>query len=277
MNCEDMFEKAALVVAHPDDEALWFSSVLGGVEQVVICFMDVPSRPDWSEGRRKSSASFPMDNAVFLGLTESEVFDCADWKKPFLTEYGMEVFRRKGCSPCFSVRRYRENRIELEKRLRDRLRGSRNVITHNPWGEYGHEEHVQVFLTIRKLQSELGFALWFSNYCSNRSHNLMLRHINGFGSGYVTREVDLGRGRELMELYRKNNCWTWYEDYVFFRQECFMAWDASRDRGKREGHIFPLNYIRVDCPHVEYRIVDTEAIRRKVARKLRRVAGISDE
>ena len=32
---------AALVVAHPDDEALWFSSVLTRVDKIVICYQDL--------------------------------------------------------------------------------------------------------------------------------------------------------------------------------------------------------------------------------------------
>ena len=54
----------------------------------------------------------------------------------------------------------------LKDLLRARLGDCRNVITHNPWGEYGHEDHVQVFRAVTALQAELGFAVWVSGYCA---------------------------------------------------------------------------------------------------------------
>jgi len=38
MQLSDLVKGAILIVAHPDDEVLWFSSLLCRVEKVVICF-----------------------------------------------------------------------------------------------------------------------------------------------------------------------------------------------------------------------------------------------
>src|SRR3989304_1382689 len=124
----DMCHNAALVVAHPDDEALWFSSILERVDEIVICFMDVVSRPDWSEGRRRCRASYPLQKAMFLGLQESEVFNGADWLEPVLTQYGLEVSKQTNSFPGFSAKRYRNNYEELRQRLSMRLRNRRNVF-----------------------------------------------------------------------------------------------------------------------------------------------------
>jgi len=43
---------ACIVAAHPDDEVLWFSSVVTRVEKVFICFMGNPNRPGLGRGRR---------------------------------------------------------------------------------------------------------------------------------------------------------------------------------------------------------------------------------
>jgi GlcNAc-PI de-N-acetylase. len=241
-----MFDKAALVVAHPDDEALWFSSIVQRVDEVVICFTDIVSRPDWSEGRRRSIASYPIRNATFLGLQESEVYNCTDWLNPVLTDYGLEVSKRKDSFAGFSAKRYRNNYVELRQQLSTRLKKCRNVFTHNPWGEYGHEEHVQVFRVIQELQRELSFDLWFSNYCSNKSHKLMLQYISGFDSSYVTIECDRELWKSLMLLYKRNNCWTWFDDYTWFAQECFMLSKKEEVDKRNKGHIFPLNFIKLD-------------------------------
>jgi LmbE family N-acetylglucosaminyl deacetylase len=269
-----MFHKAALVVAHPDDEALWFSSILERIDEIVICFMDVVSRPDWSEGRRRCSASYPFQKATFLDLQESEVWGGADWLAPVLTHYGLEVTKQNNSFPGFSAKRYRNNYEELRQHLSMRLHNRRNVFTHNPWGGYGHEEHVQVFRVIQDLQREFGFNLWFSNYCSSKSYNLMLRYISGFDSSYVTIETDRELGKSLMQLYQRNNCWTWpFDDFAWFTHECFMLSNRDEVGARSTGHIFPLNFIKVRFPLPQDREDGPhfKAIARKMVRHLRRL------
>jgi len=43
MKRSDITDSSILVVAHPDDEVLWFSSVLERVQETIICFLEV----DW--------------------------------------------------------------------------------------------------------------------------------------------------------------------------------------------------------------------------------------
>ena len=270
-----MFETAALVVAHPDDEALWFSSILERVDDIIICFMDIESRPDWSEGRRRCSTSYPLRKGTFLCQKESEVFNGADWMAPVLTDYGLEVSKRKDSFPGFSAKRYKNNYVELRQKLWTRLQHCRNVFTHNPWGEYGHEEHVQVFRIIQELQREFSFNLWFSNYCSNKSHNLMLQYISGYDSSYVTIECNRELGKSLMLLYKRNNCWTWFENYTWFTQECFMLSKKEEVDKNINGHIFPLNFIKVHFQQDIENTMKLNAIAKTIVRRLRNQALFS--
>jgi len=247
MKKTEITDSSILVVAHPDDEVLWFSSIMEQVQETIICFLEVDSRPEWSEGRRKSLASYPLPNVVSLGLKESEAFNGANWLLPVYSDYGLEVTRTEHTFPGFSELRYRKNYEALVEMLSPRLKNCLNVFTHNPWGEYGHEEHVQIYRAVCQLQREHGFRLWFSNYCSNKSHNLMLRHLSGFRSDYVTLETKPDLARQVEKLYRDNNCWTWpFDDYRWFTHECIIE-----DRGwpmteAKSGHLFPLNYIKVE-------------------------------
>lgn len=252
MKASEMTNDSALIVAHPDDEVLWFSSILKQVGQTIICFLEVESRPDWSEGRRKSLAAFPIQNVVSLGLRESEAFNGANWHSPVCTDYGLDVRKSNHTLPGFSEKRYRENYETLLSRLSSNLKGCKNVFTHNPWGEYGHEEHVQVHQAVRQLQKEHGFRLWYSNYCSNKSHNLMLRHLSVFRSDYVTLETDPDLAQAIEKIYRENDCWTWpFEDYRWFTHECIIEDKGQPVTGSGNGHLFPLNYIRIDNPWEE--------------------------
>ena len=189
MNIREITDSSVLVVAHPDDEILWFSSVVQSVDHIVFCFLEIEGDPARSEGRRQALRDFPLKQISILGIKEAGVFDLADWQNPKPTAAGLEL-RRADDGGRRREAVYGRNYEELRERLRQGLTGYRNVITHNPWGEYGHEEHVQVYQAVKDVQSQLGFNVWVSNYCSNRSFRLMESYIRGYRSDYVTVPVD---------------------------------------------------------------------------------------
>lgn len=142
-------------------------------------------------------ADYPLARVASLRLPEAEVFNGADWRRPQCTPYGLAVARKADSSAAFSEETYRANFDRLRRALAQLLsRGYARVYTHNPWGEYGHEEHVQVYRAVKALQPALGFELWFDNYASNKSHELMLRHVGGFHSDYTTAPTDARLGEE---------------------------------------------------------------------------------
>ena len=246
MATNEFIRNSAIIVAHPDDEVLWFSSILEKAGKLVVCFLDVSSRPDWTEGRRASLRTYPHKSIVSLGLTESEVFAGAAWPDPRPNEYGLVVESSRGCMPGFSEKRYKQNFEKLRQRLRSELKGCRDVFTHNPWGEYGHEEHVQVFRAVDSIRAELGFRMWCSNYFSNKSHGLMLRYMTAIDNGYLSLKTRPALGKRLQSLYSRNGCWTWYADYEWPEMEAFIPWGRADDAPIRVGTVLPMNAVRVD-------------------------------
>lgn len=224
MSQPDFPERTTLVMAHPDDEALWATSVLSRMERIVFCFEVMASYPVWSEGRRLSLAEYPLPNAINLGFQEAEVFNGASWPEPVETEYGLAVRQGPRLMPGFSETRYRENHGRLVAALRPLLADRAAVITHNPWGEYGHEEHVQVFRAVANLQAEMGFDLWVPGYVSNKSYALMLRHWPRLDRGFPPCPTDPDLGARLQALYARNGCWTWFQDHVWPAHEYFYRW-----------------------------------------------------
>jgi LmbE family N-acetylglucosaminyl deacetylase len=244
MNIREITDNSALVVAHPDDEILWFSSVVKNVDRIVFCFSEADSKFAYSEGRKFVLRDFPHKQVSTLGLKEGEVFDLADWKHPQPSVDGLEFRRTDRASRRVAV--YMQNFVDLCGRLREVLKGYRNVITHNPWGEYGHEEHVQVYRAVKSVQAQLGFDVWISNYCSNRSFRLMESYISGFRSDYVTEPVDKEFAAEIRDLYKRHGCWTWYADFEWFNEESFIRDEGMEYSVTGRGHFFPLNVIRMD-------------------------------
>jgi len=233
---------AALVVAHPDDEVLWASSILARVPLVCICFGDVADKPALSEGRRRALARFPLASVEGLDVPESGAFGLAAWPEPEETPLGLALQGRRDARVAAAARAYAANHARLTELLRPRLRGFAAVVTHNPWGEYGHEEHVQVFRVVEALGRELGFAVWVSGYVSEKSAGLARRRAGGLGASTDALPTDPALGRELQALYTAEDCWTWFDDYAWPEGESFHLWAPSA-AGPRRGAAHALNWI----------------------------------
>jgi LmbE family N-acetylglucosaminyl deacetylase len=232
---------ATLIVAHPDDEVLWFSSILDAVDKIVICFTDAEHWPGLGEARKRSLAEHPYrDRIVELGLSQVKTHNKSSWPEPVQTEYGLLLDK----NPRFDEP-YKTRATRLLELLESHVREAKNIYTHNPWGEYGHEDHVQVSHLAKTLANKHKTAIWHSNYVSNKSSALMRRYVRGFGMPYFTMRVDTVRAREIADTYFRNGAWTWFEEYVWFASEAYVAGPLEPSSQSATGAIFPVNYLRL--------------------------------
>ena len=247
MSCDAMFEKSIIVVAHPDDEVLWFGSILEKVNGIVACYLENRRFPWWNVGRRKSLEEHPLKNISCLNIVEADVLNSANWENPIATEWGIELVdtRHPSCGE-----NYKRNHGELKERLEAQLETYRNVFTHNPWGEYGHEEHVQVYRVLKGLQHKMGLELWYSSYVSKKSLKFMLSQREGGLFEYVTCETNRALAYDVMEVYKRNNCWTWNDDWEPHKRESFIK-EGFQKRTQKRGRPFPMNLI-TDVPSASY-------------------------
>ena len=261
-----MFEDSVLIVAHPDDDILWLSSVVDKVEQIVFCFNDDPTKPDMGVARKKTIAEYPLPNVSTLDIAEPQSFDKANWSEPVITEYGLKLSK---CQK--SDARYKTTYEKLLRSVRPLVADRKNVFTHNPWGEYGHEDHVLVYQALKTLQVECHYTLWFSNYCSNRSVNLMNHYISGFHSDYDCLPANTALAHKIADIFKNNGCWTWYEDYQWFDHECLMRSTPSRgyQASLPYGHGFPVNYMKIFVESEKPKPRLLAKIQKKIKRKLK--------
>jgi len=212
-----ILRNSILVVAHPDDEVLWFSSILREVNQVIICYSDEISDPDFGVQRINSLKNYPLKNTSYFELASIGVLRPQSFVSPKFNRYGIELIGKD--NPAHTER-YKENYYEIRKKLVDVLSQYENVITHNPWGEYGHEEHVQVYRVVNELQAGLGFNLWHSNYCSTRTINMVAQCM--CIEELITLPTDEGITKDLMEHYKRHKCWTWDDNWCWQAKETFF-------------------------------------------------------
>jgi hypothetical protein len=236
---EETLRDAALVVAHPDDELLWFASILERVSRVVVCFPETPWDPDTTAGRERVRNRYPVP-LEYLPLAELRSFSKADWSAPVESAAGLELPR---ADPTLA-KAYLERAAALETALRERLAGARTLFTHNPWGEYGHEDHVQVHRVTGRLAEETGAAVWVDGCASTRSLPLLERYLSGFGAPYCREPVDRERAQELAQIYREEGVWTWFDDFQWFDADCFARGPLAASAEAKAGALMPINLVR---------------------------------
>ncbi|MCU0902971.1 MAG: hypothetical protein MUE83_03740 [Tabrizicola sp.] len=249
MNGDDILDRLAVVMAHPDDEVLWACSALRAAEKIVLVYGDRPSAPKFNEGRRVAMAEFPLPTLDWLAMPEVGVFDSASWPEVRETEYGLYPHRALRILDHFNPEAYRATFGKLRDALRPRFAGIRNVIAHGPWGEYGHEDHVQVFRVVESLAAEMGFRLWVPAYVAPKSEALMLRNLRFFGRPTPPMPIDAALAAEITDLYKRTKTWTFSDNYVWPKSERFLPWIAGGaapgdDADPADVHriVFPADY-----------------------------------
>ncbi len=235
-------EGSLLVVAHPDDEILWFGSIVDEVDRIVVCFLNDPAHPELAGARERVLAEHPLrDKLVCLDMDETESFNHADWPRPETTRFGLRIVKARRIA-----KRYRLCYRQLEQKLAPMIREARSVITHNPWGEYGHEEHVLVHRAATSLAVAENKDVWYDNYASSWSEDLMRVYLDKSGPRIERRAVDSRAMDAIADVYRSHGAWTWFEDYRWFEEEYFVRGPLQRKDRPGFGWMFPINLLRLE-------------------------------
>lgn len=219
---DELLWGCAVVVAHPDDEVLWASSVLEDAGKIIMCYGDFPGQPLFSAGRRRAIESLGLKQLESLGLVEAAMFNQSTWPIPTEIEEGLAPVLMPFGLHSAVLKSYKANFEKLCILLKTKLVGFTDVVTHNPWGEYGHEDHVQVFRAVEAVQKQLGFRIWVTGYFSNKSAILMQRHLGRLGPPTRSLSTNKALGDRFREIYIANECWTWPDGYVWPDKEWFF-------------------------------------------------------
>lgn len=206
--------ESVLVVAHPDDEALWFSAAARAVDRILICFAPHGASPAQAETVVRE---FPLANAEFLSLAGFGGYCRRHFAFPIRTSAGLLLWRRPWLEG-----RYRRNARRLAAELGERISSGSTVITHSPWGDYGHEEHVQVHTVLSGMRDALSLRIWHTNYATNKSLPLLRRSLFRTGMEHATVPTDPELLAKMREFYVRQGVWTWREDWTGFESETYI-------------------------------------------------------
>ncbi len=195
----------AVVVAHPDDEILWASSILENADKIIICFNNLPSNNKLSSSRSKLQLKYPLRNAYFLNIDEASVnSQKVYFEKKYETIYGIKGKKNQN--------EYKKSFLELTNSLANYLSNIDTVYTHSPWGEYGNVDHIQIFNVIKNLSEIYSYKIFIFGSFAAKNYEYMKSKISLITSSQKF-PVNKSIYQSIKKLYIKCNCWTWDKNY----------------------------------------------------------------
>ena len=208
-------KKLFIVLAHPDDEIIFTNSILKKAAKIIICFQDIPGESEISNGRYRCSLNYPLNNFMQLGLKQARFSGkIINWNKPKETKYGIDGYLNK--------RDYVKNFYYLFEKLSELLTKDVLVITHNPWGEYGHPEHIQVNRVVSELAKKIKFKFFVTGIAGTSTQNYAFDQMSKLTDKYAIFETDKSLYKRIKNFYVANNCWTWFDIYDLPKNEIFF-------------------------------------------------------
>jgi LmbE family N-acetylglucosaminyl deacetylase len=208
-----------VVVAHPDDEVLWLGAAVPFARKIVMVLPGHAVNTDLAAARARAIAGYPLKSLECLPLQTAGVNEQSDRLRRRPIEYGVSLM--ESC-PKDCAERYRTNFTSMCRMLEIYMHKGATVFAHNPWGEYGHEEHVQVNHAVMQLAQRHGCSVWawegFSA-ASQIEQGVRLR-ADHYPEGPISKlpsvelNVDLDMYLQIRDLYQRHGAWTWADDYL---------------------------------------------------------------
>ena len=210
---------AICVVAHPDDEVLWFASILKEIKKVIIVYHDCPSEPELGEKRTHAISRLPYE-VVSLAIPEAGTYNSAHWQRPRISDYGLSL--NQNAISRAAIQAYEQNYYSIKAQLVKHIPMKSTVFTHNPWGEYGHADHVQINRALSDLHTPLRLTLKVSPYISSQSETLAEFYAENTTITPERRLVDSSYANQIANIYKHCGCWTWVDNWTWNEDEYLL-------------------------------------------------------
>lgn len=214
----------AIVVAHPDDEIIFANSIIENAAKIIICFREVSGNKFLSLNRKKIEPKYPYKKVFFLGIKQpSNTWRLTNWENPKYTQYGI-----------YGRRNYKEqmfNYFKIKQKLEELLSEINIIYTHSSWGEYGHEEHIQLNKIVNDLALKNNKVVRTFGYASSRTFNLMLNKLSKMNLEIEKKKTNKNLFIKIKRLYIENNCWTFYDEFKLPEHEFFIQENGGNNTG----------------------------------------------
>lgn len=171
-----------IIVAHPDDEAIWFSSIIE---------------------KQDTACVFVFQNKYLEDLSAStihvtKVFEIIEEYSNFMPVIWLQTI--KTTNPRIFGQIKDETRFHAKTNIASivQLCQYSKIYTHNPWGEYGHSEHSLVYEIMRELAPD---KILYPIYGIKDEEKKRFQTVQ-------TEQVNIKFREKLFDLYKKKGIWT---------------------------------------------------------------------
>lgn len=212
-----------LIVAHMDDEVLWFLPWLGEVDRVIIASLPYTNAHlnILSKYANQYDALWQFGRGITSFQEYTEIWLDKDIRRGLITDWHYDVM------------------------LRDTIANPNitEIFTHNPWGEYGHLHHKQVSDIVRRLAVEYHKDVWcpnlivrFTGYNDplaiyDKADLPEFRRATGYFNLSTLQKIRQYYTTEFVNQTFPINYWTWGgpRDFPLGYQEFFLAVSGGVD------------------------------------------------
>ena len=209
-----------MVLAHPDDEILFGWPVFFDKnyhKKIIMCSTDANNKDrSWCSHRKNVMNAICENEKVEVEFIDNDS-----------SFYKTQTRRPKSAPIDETGDRMSPYRLMCEE-IVDRVKSQENdfdyIFTHNPFGEYGHKDHLLLFDLMLKntakpiLITDIVHRSNWSFY-DKKSMESSSR-INKLFYGKVFHEnciIDNDKFNFYKNVYQQNNCWTWWREEI---KEC---------------------------------------------------------
>jgi hypothetical protein len=174
-----------LLIAHPDDEVIFMWPFLQLAVRIVCCSSDA-NNPERAWCKYRKNALYEI-----ASLIGAEVV-CLDYDSEFY-----RVDARNG------------DLWKMSREVLSLLQSADCVFTHNPWGEYGHLDHILV----HQIARASGKKLIYSDMCVEAGW----LPCTPWPSSRVPERFcvnDFSFYEKCKAIYERYGCWTWSKEPI---------------------------------------------------------------
>ena len=165
------------IFSHSDDEVIWANTQ--EFDKIIIVYFGVKDKPEVKEKRIQAMLNHPLKSKmIYLFIEELDI-----------------KHRRDRCGE------HNEQFNIIVDKLAEFIEGVDEVWTHNPWGEYGHADHILVSKAVMRMFNCPIFAAAFGKHGQNKGYTIHKKKFD-FGFYYKVKNV-----------YQEAGCWTGYAKY----------------------------------------------------------------
>ena len=174
-----------LIVAHPDDEILWFNPSY--FDQIYIAFLDRHDKPGIKEKRLNCILSHPFREKISIIALEESGY----WKDR--TRYKMHGYAK-------------EKLLNALQSILEKERIS-EIYTHNEVGEYGHSDHILVNECVNSV-FEKKCRIWMPYKFIFSTAQYQPRYVQKHDM-----KIDIDKFKFIRGIYLSHDSWTWNTEY----------------------------------------------------------------